>query len=56
MTHQTLVALAIAGHTLTTLSAVAGAVFLAYHGRAGWGWLILLAVCLGSYSVVKSHA
>lgn len=54
MSHQTLVAMAIVGHTLASVSAIAGAVFLAYHGRDGWGWLIFLAVCLGSYSIKES--
>ena len=30
--------------------AIGGAVFLAYHGKEGWGWLIFLAVVLGSTS------
>ena len=54
MTHQTLVAMAIAGHTLTSICAIVGAAFLAYHDRPGWGWLIFLAVCLGSYSIKET--
>ena len=30
--------------------AIAAAAFLAYHGKDGWGWLIFLAVILGSTS------
>jgi hypothetical protein len=24
--------------------------YLAYHDKQGWGWMIFLAICLGSYS------
>lgn len=51
MSHQELVALAIAGRTLASVAAIVGAVFLAYHQRDGWGWLIFLAICIGSYSL-----
>ena len=30
--------------------AIAAAAFLAYHGKEGWGWMIFLAVVLGSTS------
>lgn len=29
---------------LACLSSIAGSVFLAYHGKEGWGWLIVLAL------------
>ena len=31
---------------IAIIACVAGVVFLAYHGRDGWGWLIFLALCL----------
>jgi hypothetical protein len=31
-------------------AAICGTVFLAYHGKDGWGWLIFLAVLIGSTS------
>lgn len=34
-----------------TCTAIAGSVYLAYHGKDGWGWLIVLAIILGSFSV-----
>ena len=51
MTHNTLVLIAIVGKCITTLAAIAGAVYLADQGKAGWGWLIFLAVVLGSFSL-----
>jgi hypothetical protein len=27
------------------LLATAGAIFLAWYGKEGWGWLIFLAIC-----------
>lgn len=36
---------------LAVLAAIGGGVYLAYHDKNGWGWLIFLAVCLGSYSI-----
>lgn len=34
--------LQIAGAIVATIATV-GAIFLAYHGKGGWGWLVLLA-------------
>ena len=31
---------------LAIIACVAGATFLAYEGKDGWGWLIFLAFCL----------
>ena len=30
--------------------AIISAAFLAYHGKDGWGWIIFLAIILGSTS------
>lgn len=35
---------------------VAGAVYLAYHGKDGWGWLIFLALVLGGITVSTKGA
>lgn len=34
---------------LPSIAAVAGATFLAYHEKAGWGWLIVTAILLASW-------
>jgi hypothetical protein len=39
------------GRSIGTVAAIAGAVFLAYHDRDGWGWLIFVAIMLGCYSI-----
>jgi hypothetical protein len=31
---------------LVSLACVVGAVFLAYHGKEGWGWLLVVAIGL----------
>ena len=36
MTHQHLVAMEIIAHACTSLTAIAGAIFLAYNGKDGW--------------------
>lgn len=51
MSHSMLVMFAIIGRTLTTVACIAGATFLAYYGKEGWGWLIFLGLCIGCYSV-----
>ena len=39
---------------LACLASIAGAVFLAYHGKEGWGWMIALALTTTvSYKVTK---
>lgn len=37
--------------SIVALSAVVGAIYLAYHEKAGWGWMIFLAMVLGFSSV-----
>jgi hypothetical protein len=29
---------------LTCMASIFGAIFLAYHGKDGWGWMIVLAI------------
>lgn len=38
---------------IATIIAISGAVYLAYYDKDGWGWLIFLAIMLGSFSVNK---
>lgn len=56
MTHNTLVLAAIIGKSLATLAAIAGAVYLADQGKAGWGWMIFLAIVLCSFSLKDNTA
>lgn len=37
--------------SLAVLAAVLGAIYLAYYEKPGWGWMIFLAIALGSSSV-----
>lgn len=50
MTELNVMALAIVLRGVATCVSVAGAVYLAFHGKDGWGWMIFLAICLGSAS------
>jgi hypothetical protein len=36
---------------LATISAIGGSIFLAYHGKEGWGWLMFVAICIGCHSL-----
>lgn len=37
--------------SLATIAAIAAACFLAYYEKTGWGWMIFLALCIGSSSI-----
>ena len=37
--------------SIVAMSAVLGAIYLAYYEKSGWGWMIFLAIVLGSSSV-----
>jgi hypothetical protein len=50
MTELNVMALALVVRGIATCLTVAAAAYLAYHGKEGWGWMIFLAICLGSYS------
>lgn len=50
MSELNVLAIAIILRMVATCLCVAGAVYLAYHGKDGWGWLIFLAICLGTIS------
>lgn len=51
MTHNDLVFASVICRGIGVLAAIAGAVYLAIEQKAGWGWLIFLAIVLGSYSL-----
>jgi ABC-type phosphate transport system permease subunit len=51
MSDNTLLFVLILGRMIACCLSVAGAVYLAYHGKDGWGWLIFLALVLGGISV-----
>ena len=50
MTELNVMALGIVIRGLVTGLAILAAAYLAYYGKDGWGWMIFLAICLGSYS------
>lgn len=50
MSELTVLFFALVFKMISICVAIGGAVFLAYHGKEGWGWLIFLAVILGSTS------
>lgn len=54
MSHENLVLAVIITRSLAAMAAIAGAVFLAWHGKEGWGWLIFLALWLGGITVSDS--
>jgi hypothetical protein len=58
MTELNVLFFAILFKTFCVCAAIFGAAFLAYHGKDGWGWLIFLAVILGStsYKYTKDDA
>lgn len=56
MKHNTLVFAALVSTGLAVLAAIAGAVYLADQGKDGWGWLIFLAICIGSYRIKDNEA
>lgn len=55
MTHEQIVFYSILIRGACSALAIAGAVFLAYKGQDGWGWLIFLAIVLGSYSLTSNN-
>lgn len=50
--HDTLVLVSIVVRALATLACIGGAVYLMFHDKDGWGWLLFVAVIIGSYSLV----
>jgi hypothetical protein len=51
MSDNTVILISVLGKALAVIAAIAGAVFLAYNEKPAWGWLIFVAVVLGSYGV-----
>jgi len=37
----------IVARSIAATAAIAGATFLAYHDKDGWGWLVFVAICIG---------
>ena len=56
MKNNTVYAIYIVMASLSTMAAIAGATFLAYEGKDGWGWLIFLALCIGSMSITSGKS
>lgn len=50
MNELTVLFFALLFKAVAVCAAIAGVVYLAYHEKAGWGWLIFLAVVLASTS------
>lgn len=50
MSELTVLFFALLFKSIALLAAICAAAFLAYHGKDGWGWLIFLAVIIGSTS------
>lgn len=50
MTELNVLALALVMRAFCFIAAVAGAAYLAYNDKAGWGWMIFLAVIVASTS------
>lgn len=51
MSDNTVIFFSVVMRGLGVLAAIVGAVYLANQGKEGWGWMIFLAVLLGSYSL-----
>jgi hypothetical protein len=48
MSELTVLFFALLFKAISLCAAVAGVVFLAYHGKDGWGWLIVVAILLAT--------
>lgn len=51
MTDNFVVLISVVSKAVATVAAIAGVVFLAYNDKPGWGWLIVVAIVLGSFTV-----
>ena len=51
MNDNTIILITIILRTVATCVAIGGAIYLAYFGKDGWGWMIFLAIVLGSFTV-----
>lgn len=51
MSNNTLILIAIIARAVCVVSAVLAATYLANNEKEGWGWMIFLAIVLGSYGV-----
>ena len=50
MTELKVLAFGIFMQTIATCMAIFVAGYLAFYGKDGWGWMIFLAICIGSTS------
>jgi hypothetical protein len=50
MSELNVMALAVFMRGISVCLCVVAAAYLAHEGKDGWGWMIFLAICLGSYS------
>lgn len=51
MKDNTVILIIAALRAIATIIAILSATYLAYYDKHGWGWLIFLAIMLGSFSV-----
>lgn len=56
MSHENLVLAIIVARSIASIAAICGAIFLAWHGKEGWGWLIFIALWLGAINVSRSES
>jgi ABC-type phosphate transport system permease subunit len=50
MSELNVLALTIVLRTVATCFAIFAAAYLAFYEKDGWGWMIFLAICIGSTS------
>lgn len=50
MSEPTVLFFALLFKMVSLCAAIGGVVYLAYHGKDGWGWLIVLAALIGTTS------
>lgn len=48
MSNLNVLALIVLTRAICCIAAIAGAVYLAKEGKDGWGWLVFLAIVIGS--------
>lgn len=55
MSTNAMFVIAILCRALATIAAIAGATFLAYYNKEGWGWLLFVALCIGCHSLSHTN-
>lgn len=51
MSHNITFLIIVALKVLASITAIAGATYLAYNDKSGWGWLIFLAILISPGSI-----